>query len=115
MRQYAGQQLQNGDRQGMGRSLHAVHLREIGAEDLLPGERHLYGDPKNVALANEVQTLFRGRRFAVSYSTLGWWTMGTYALYAAICMTVATVAVLSALLYELFLAPGLRPRGPASI
>ncbi len=35
----------------------------------------------------------------------GWWTVGTYALYAAIGLTIATIVVALALIFELFIAP----------
>jgi hypothetical protein len=34
----------------------------------------------------------------------GWWTIGTYALYAAIGLALAAFAVLGALAFEIFLA-----------
>lgn len=118
MRQYAGQQLQNGDQAKVWADHYMkVHLLEIGGGKTYSEVSAIsMADPKNVALANEVQTLFRGETLrGLLLNAWGWWTMGTYALYAAICMTVATLAVLFALVYELFLAPGLRPRGSATI
>ncbi|HVA88476.1 MAG TPA: hypothetical protein VNL71_01405, partial [Chloroflexota bacterium] len=35
----------------------------------------------------------------------GWWTVGTYALYAAIGLSIASVAVFLAFLYEVLLSP----------
>ena len=35
----------------------------------------------------------------------GWWTIGDYALYAAIGLTVATAGVFVAFLFELLVAP----------
>lgn len=35
----------------------------------------------------------------------GWWTVGTYALYAAMGLTLAALAVLGTLVYEVVVAP----------
>ena len=113
---YAGQQMQNGD-QAKAWADHyiAVHLREIGGGKTYSQVSALsMAQPQNTALANEVQTLFRGETLrGLLLNAWGWWTVGTYALYAAVILTVATVAVFLALVYEVFLAPGLRPRKSA--
>ena len=41
---------------------------------------------------------------AMLLNAWGWWTVGSYALYAAIGLTVAAVAVLAALVFEAILA-----------
>ncbi len=118
MRQYAGQALTNGD-QALAWANHymAVHLQEIGGGKTYSQVSALsMAAPKNQALANEVQTIFRGETLrGLLLNAWGWWNVGTYAFYAAVGLTVATVAVFMALLYELFLAPGLRPRGSSSV
>jgi hypothetical protein len=110
MRQYAGQRLENGDQaQTWANHYIAVHLRGIGGGKTYSQVSALsMAAPKNQTLATEVQTLFRGETLrGLLLNAWGWWTVGSYALYAAIAMTVATVAVFLALLYELMLAPGL--------
>ncbi len=110
MRQYAGEALDNGDQaKTWANHYMAVHLREIGGGKTYSEVSALsMAAPKNQALAGEVQTLFRGETLrGLLLNAWGWWTVGSYALYAAIGMTLATIVVFLALLYELFLAPGL--------
>jgi len=110
MRQYTGQQLVNGDQaQTWANHYMAVHLRGIaGGKTYAQVSALSMADPKNLTLANEVQTVFRGETLrGLLLNAWGWWNVGTYAFYAAIGMTLASIAVFLALIYELFLAPGL--------
>jgi hypothetical protein len=108
MTQYAGQALTSGPQaQTYANHFIAVHLREIGAGKTYSQVSALaLANPKDATLAGEVQTLFRGETLrGLLLNAWGWWTVGSYALYAAIGLTLATVAVLLALLFELFIAP----------
>ena len=61
-------------------------------------------NPQDTKLAGQVQTLFRGETLrGLLLNAYGWWTIGTYALYAAIGLAVAALAVLVALAFEVFL------------
>lgn len=107
MTQYAGQQLDNGE---MARTYAnhyiAVHLNEAaGGKTYSQVSALSMADPTNTTLAGQVQTLFRGETLrGLLLNAWGWWTVGTYALYAAIVMTVAAVAVFLSLLFEIFIA-----------
>lgn len=72
----------------------------------------LAADPNNTTLqANnnkiqgQVATLFKGEMLRASLlNSYGWWTLGTYATFAGIGLLVAALAVLGALVFELFIA-----------
>ncbi len=72
----------------------------------------LAADPNNTTLqANnnklqgQVATLFKGEMLrATLLNSYGWWTLGLYATYAGIGLLVAALAVLGALVFELFIA-----------
>ena len=79
-------------------------------------------NPTDTKLAATVQTLFRGETLrGLLLNAWGWWTIGAYAFWAAIVLTVATLAVLGTLVFEVAFAPkqatvpaaagGLRPSG----
>jgi hypothetical protein len=108
LQQYAGQAVDNGDKAKayangfIGRHLLAIGggktYSQVSAESLAA--------PKNAALAATVQTLFRGETLrGLLLNAWGWWTVGTYALYAAIGLSLASFAVFLALLYEVLIAP----------
>jgi hypothetical protein len=62
-------------------------------------------NPTDTKLAGQVQTLFRGETLrGLLLNAYGWWTIGTYALYAAIGLALAAFVVLGALALEIFLA-----------
>ena len=63
-------------------------------------------DPKNTALAGQANTLFKGEtlRGLLLYAW-GWSQVALYALYAAIGLTIAALAVLAGLVFELLVAP----------
>jgi hypothetical protein len=115
MRQYAGQALDNGDEaKTYADHFIAVHLRGIaGGKTYSEASAASLANPHDAALAAQVQTLFRGETLrGLLLNAWGWWTVGTYALYAAIGLTVAAIVVFLAFLYELLLAPkGLGPPG----
>jgi len=117
MRQYAGQALDSGDKANTwANHFIAVHLRAIGGGKTYSEVSALsLAQPKNQALAGEVQTLFRGETLrGLLLNAWGWATVGMYSLYAAIVATVAAVAVFLALLYEAIIAPGRRPNSVRS-
>ena len=113
MKQYAGQQMTNGDQaETWANHYIKIHLQGIGGGKTYSEVSALsMASPKNTALAAEVQTLVRGETLrGLLLNAWGWWTVGSYALYAAIGLTFAAVVVFLSMIYELFLAPGLRPR-----
>lgn len=60
----------------------------------------------NVAtLTGQRATLFQGETLrSMLLNAYGWWTVGTYTLYAGIALVVVALAVLGALVFELFVA-----------
>lgn len=106
MSQYAGQPLDTGDKANTyANHFIKVHLSEIdGGKTYSQVSALSMADPKNTTLATDVQTLFRGETLrGLLLNAWGWWTIGTYALYAAIVMTVAAVASFLALIFEAFI------------
>jgi heme exporter protein D len=126
MAQYAGQTLTTGDQAAVwANNFIAVHLKEIGQ-----GKTYDYYSGKSMGEAktnptlsaadqNTALTLFRGEALrSMLLQAWGFWTMGTYAFYAAIAVAIAAVAVLGALIYELRVAPrreGVRQAAPGGL
>ncbi len=120
LQQYAGQQLVNGDQAKayadgfIGRHLKGVAngqtYSQVSAASL--------ANPQDQKLAAQTQTLFRGETLrGLLLNAYGWWTIGQYAFYAAIGLTVAAVAVFLALLFELWrwwVAAGQKKAAPIS-
>jgi hypothetical protein len=64
-----------------------------------------FGNPTDQKMAGQVATLFKGETLrGLLLNAYGWWTIGTYALYAAIGLALAAFAVVVALAFEVFLA-----------
>jgi hypothetical protein len=115
MRQYAGQALDSGDKaQTYASHYIAVHLREIGGgKTYAQVSAASLAAPTNAKLAALTQTLFRGETLrGLLLNAWGWWTVGAYALWAAIGLTIAAIAVFLALLFEVLIAPN---RGAAAV
>jgi hypothetical protein len=113
LQQYAGQQVDNGDKAKayangfIGRHLKAVAggktYSEVSAASL--------ANPQDQKLAAQANTLFRGETLrGLLLNAWGWSQVGLYAFYAAIVLTVATIVVLGAVVFELLLA-----RWPATV
>jgi len=103
---YAGQQLTTGEQaQVYANHFIGVHLQEIaGGQTYSQVSTKAQANPTDAKLAGQVQTLFRGETLrGLLLNAYGWWTIGTYALYAAIGLAVAAFAVLVALAFEVFL------------
>jgi len=102
---YAGQQLTTGEQaQVYANHFIGVHLQEIaGGQTYSQVSTKAQANPTDTKLAGQVQTLFRGETLrGLLLNAYGWWTIGTYALYAAIGLAVAAFAVLVALAFEVF-------------
>ena len=101
MRQYAGEKMTTGDQaQVWANDYIRIHLSEIGLT---------YSQASTLARANPTSakdaateaTVFQGTTLrSMLLNAYGWWTIGTYALYAGIGMAVAAFVVLLALLFE---------------
>jgi hypothetical protein len=115
MTQYAGQALDSGPKaETYANHFIKVHLGEVaGGMTYSQASAASMAKPTDTKLAGQVQTLFRGETLrGLLLNAWGWWTVGTYALYAAIVMTVAAVAALGSLLFELFVA---KPQGQSGL
>ncbi len=106
MNQYGGQQLTTGEQAKVyANSFIGVHLSEI-AGGLTYSQLSLKAmqNPTDTKLAGQVATSFKGETLrGLLLNAYGWWTIGTYALYAAIGLAVAALAVLGAFALEIFL------------
>ena len=103
---FAGQQMTTGDQaQTYANHFIAVHLQEIaGGQTYAQVSTRSMANPTDAKLAGQVQTLFRGETLrGMLLNAYGWWTIGTYALYAAIGLAVAAFVVVGAIAFELLL------------
>ena len=103
---YAGQQLTTGEQaQVYANHFIAVHLSEIaGGQTYSQMSAKAIANPTDQKIAGQVATLFKGETLrGLLLNAYGWWTIGTYALYAAIGLAVAAFAVVVALAFEVYL------------
>jgi hypothetical protein len=103
---YGGQQLTTGEQaQVYANHFIGVHLDEIaGGQTYAQMSAKAMANPNDQKIAGQVATLFKGETLrGLLLNAYGWWTIGTYALYAAIGLAVAAFAVLVALGFEVFL------------
>ncbi|HET9848566.1 MAG TPA: hypothetical protein VFR68_08435 [Candidatus Dormibacteraeota bacterium] len=103
---YGGQQLITGEQaQVYANHFIAVHLNEVaGGQTYSQMSAKAMANPTDQKIAGQVGTLFKGETLrGLLLNAYGWWTIGTYAFYAAIGLAVAAFAVLVALAFEVFL------------
>ncbi len=115
LQQYAGQQVVDGDMaRAYANGFIGRHLQRVAnGQTYAQVSAKAVQDPTDANLAAQVQTLFRGETLrGLLLNAYGWWTIGTYALYAAVGLAAATAAVLGALLLEVYLAIRQRRRVP---
>jgi hypothetical protein len=108
LQQYAGQQVDDGPKaKAYANGFIGRHLQSIAnGQTYSQVSAQAQANPSDTQLSGQTQTLFRGETLrALLLNAWGWWTVGTYALYAGIALIVAAVAVLGALVFELFIAP----------
>jgi hypothetical protein len=104
---YGGQQLTTGAQaQVYANSFIGVHLSEVaGGLTYSQMSAKAMANPTDQKMAGQVATLFKGETLrGLLLNAYGWWTIGTYALYAAIGLALAAFAVVVALAFEVFLA-----------
>jgi hypothetical protein len=102
--QYAGQQVDNGDKaQAYANGFIGRHIKTIaGGLTYSEVSTKAQANPTDTKLAGQVQTLFRGETLrGLLLNAYGWWTIGTYALFAAYGVAIAALAVFGAFLFEL--------------
>jgi len=112
LQQYAGQQVDNGDKaKAYANGFIGRHLEKVAnGQTYSQVSAKAQANPQDAKLAGQVQTLFRGEtlRGLLLYAW-GWSQVGLYAFYAAIGLTVATIVFLGALAFEVALAYRRRP------
>jgi hypothetical protein len=108
IRNYAGQQVDNGDKARVyANDFINIHLGKVaGGLTYSQVSTAAQANPTNATLAAQANTLFKGEtlRGLLLYAW-GWSQVGLYALYTAIFLTVATVGVFFTLVFELVTAP----------
>lgn len=105
LQKYAGQQLLDGDQaQAYANDYIGHHLKTVAnGMTYSQASTASRANPDDTKLAGQVQTLFRGETLrGLLLNAYGWWTVGQYALYAAIGLTIATGVVFVALLFEVW-------------
>ncbi len=106
MNVYGGQQLTTGEQSKVyANSFIGVHLSEVaGGQTYSQMSAKAQANPTDTKIAGQVNTLFKGETLrGLLLNAYGWWTIGTYALYAAIGLAVAALVVLGAFALEIFL------------
>ena len=106
MNVYGGQQLTTGEQARVyANSFIGVHLSEVaGGRTYSQMSGLAQANPTDTKIAGQVATLFKGETLrGLLLNAYGWWTIGTYALYAAIGLAVAAFVVLGAFALEIFL------------
>jgi hypothetical protein len=109
--QYAGQPVTTGPQaQAYANDYINVHLQKVAngqtysqvSGALIAEQAKANPDAKTVAtLSGQRTTLFMGETLrGLLLNAYGWWQVGQYAFYAAIGLTIAAFAVLSALVFE---------------
>ena len=103
---YGSQQLTTGEQARVyANSFIGVHLSEVaGGLTYSQMSAKAMANPTDTKMAGQVNTLFKGETLrGLLLNAYGWWTIGTYALYAAIGLAVAALVVLGAFALEIFL------------
>jgi hypothetical protein len=106
MNVYGGQQLTTGEQARVyANSFIGVHLSEVaGGQTYSQMSAKAQANPTDTKIAGQVATLFKGETLrGLLLNAYGWWTIGAYALYAAIGLAVAAAVVLGAFALEIFL------------
>src|SRR6202171_4116687 len=106
MNVYGGQQLTTGAQARVyANSFIGVHLNEIaGGLTYSQMSAKAQANPTDTKIAGQVATLFKGEMLrGTLLNAYGWWTIGSYALYAAIGLAIAGLVVLGAFALEIFL------------
>jgi len=107
MKGYAGQTMTTGDQAKVyANSFLQVHLSDMG---------YTYSGISGLALQHPTNakyqaldaTIFKGTTLrSMLLNAYGWWTVGSYAIYAAVGTTIAAIVVFGTLVFEALLAFG---------
>jgi hypothetical protein len=118
MRQYGGQQLLTGPQaQTYANHFIAVHLNEIaGGKTYAQVSSAALADPKNAALQEQVQTLFRGTTLrGLLLNAYAFWTVGVIARYAGVVTLVGGFVLLGLAVVGFARASRARRQGAAPV
>jgi len=129
--QYAGQQVDNGDKARVyGNLFIGAHLKGVAngmtysqvSSANSEAQKQLAATPTTdpnyaalqtqaATLAGQKQTLFMGEMLrGTLLNSWGWSMLGTYTSYAAIGLMIAALGVLGAVVFELLIVAGIRPK-----
>jgi hypothetical protein len=105
MKQYAGQPLTSGAQAEIYANDYInVHLSDMGKTYEQASSLAML-HPNDTAMVNLADTIFKGTTLrGMLLNAYGWWTVGDYTADAAYASILATLVVLGAFLFELFLA-----------
>jgi hypothetical protein len=118
MRQYGGQQLLTGPQaETYANHFIAVHLSEIaGGKTYAQVSSAALADPKNAALQEQVQTLFRGTTLrGLLLNAYAFWTVGVIAQYAGVVSLVGGLVLLGLAIAGFVHAGRMRRQGAAPV
>ena len=107
IRAYAGTQVDSGDKARVyANDFIRIHLSKVAnGQTYSQVSTAAQADPTNAKLAAQKTTLFQGEMLRTSLlNAWGWSLVGTYTGYAAWALLAAALAVLAALVFELFIA-----------
>jgi hypothetical protein len=110
---YGGQQLTTGEQARVyANNFIGPHLSGVaGGLTYSQMSAKAMANPTDTKMAGQVATLFKGETLrGLLLNAYGWWTIGTYALYAAIGLGVAALVVLGAFALEIVLWVRQRPK-----
>jgi hypothetical protein len=107
IRNVAGQPVDTGDKARIyANDFIAIHLTKVAnGQTYSQVSAAAQAAPTNTALANEANTLFKGETLrGLLLNAYGWSQVAMYALFAAIGLTIATIAVFVTLVFEVLVA-----------
>jgi hypothetical protein len=108
----AGNKVDTGDRARIyANDYIAVHMKSAAAGLTYSQISGLArSQPKNTVLQGQLDTIFKGDMLrGTLLNSYGWWTVGSYAGYAAYGLFAAAAIVLAALVFELYIAASRKP------
>jgi hypothetical protein len=108
IRNVAGQPVDTGDKARIyANDFIGIHLTKVAnGQTYSQVSTAAQADPKNTALANQANTLFKGETLrGLLLNAYGWSQVALYAFFAAIGLTVAAIAVFATLVFEVLVAP----------
>jgi len=103
IRNYAGQQVDNGDAARVSSALSAVNAQIATTPKTDPNYATLQAQA--TTLNGQKTSLFQGEMLrGTLLNSWGWWMVGNYTVYAAIGLMIAAIGVLGAVAFELLVA-----------